>query len=350
MSAQIELTEEQYGPLFKYVQDEEVSDIDCNGGRIWVTRGSEPRVCVEEVLTGEFIAAFCQKLAILQRQNFNPMNPLLEAETRTLRISVLHESVCGGDRSISIRKSLPKRRFTRESAIADGYATEAMFRFLEECVKAHFTFVICGNPGSGKTECAKYLAAQIPAWERIITIEDNLEWHLKQIHPEADVVELKVDKSEESGIFSYGDAIKASLRQNPRWMMLSEARGREASQLMEAWSTGICGMTTLHTDDTRKIPERILNMIGSYGEAQRLENQIYNDIDVGIKLGFAKNARGRTYRRIEQISMFGRERGINECWLWVDRGEITDQKIPGSIADKLNRAGIAVRQGRKDET
>lgn len=342
MSEQIELTKEQYGPLFKYVQDEEVSDIDCNGRRIWITRGSERRFCVEETLTSDFIAAFCQKLAILQRQNFNPANPLLEAETKTLRISVLHESVSVGGRSISIRKSLPKRRFTRESAIADGYADEKMLTFLESCIRAHFTFVICGNPGSGKTECAKYLATQIPAWERIITIEDNPEWHLKQIHPEADVIELKVDKNENAGIFTYSDAIKASLRQNPRWMMLSEARGREACQLMEAWSTGICGMTTLHTDDTRKIPERILNMIGSYGDAQRLENQIYNDIDVGIKLGFARNAQGLSYRRIEQICLFGREQGRNESWLWVDRGEATWQPAPGAIRKKLKQAGIEV--------
>ena len=343
MSGQIELTEEQYGPLYKYVQDEEVSDIDCNGEKIWITGGNGERICVKETLTGDFVAAFCQKLAVLQRQNFNPTNPLLEAETKTLRISVLHESVCIGGRSISIRKSLPKRRFTRESAIADGYADKEMLAFLEECVRVHFTFVICGNPGSGKTECAKYLAAQIPAWERIITIEDNPEWHLKQIHPEADVIELKVDKNENSGIFTYSDAIKASLRQNPRWLMLSEARGREASQLMEAWSTGICGMTTLHTDDTRKIPERILNMIGSFRDAQRLENQIYNDIDVGIKLGFARNTRGRSYRRIEQICLFGREQGKNESWLWVDHGGYTGQEAPPAIRQKLNRAGINVK-------
>ncbi|MGN0169725.1 MAG: ATPase, T2SS/T4P/T4SS family [Lachnospiraceae bacterium] len=343
MAGQIELTEEQYGPLFQYVQDEEVSDIDCNGGKIWITRGNSRRYCVEETLTREFVAAFCQKLAILQRQNFNPTNPLLEAETRNLRISILHEAVCVGGRSISIRKSLPKQRFTRESAIADGYATREMFTFLENCVKAHYTFVICGNPGSGKTECAKYLATRIPPWERVITIEDNLEWHLNQIHPEADVVELKVDKSEDIGIFSYSDAIKASLRQNPRWLMLSEARGREACQLMEAWSTGICGMTTLHTDDTRKIPERILSMMGSYSEAQRLENQIYNDIDVGIKMGFAQNEQGRNYRRIEQICLFGRDHGQNESWLWVDRGRCTEQKMPETIKRKLEQDGINLK-------
>lgn len=345
MAGQIELTEEQYGPLYRYVQDESVSDIDCNGKQIWITKGSSERICVEETLTPEFIAAFCQKLAILQRQNFNPANPLLEAETRNLRISILHEAVCMGGRSISIRKSLPKRRFTKESAIADGYATKEMFVFLEECVKAHFNFVICGNPGSGKTECAKYLATLIPPWERIITIEDNLEWHLKQIHPDADVVELKVDKNEDTGIFSYSDAIKASLRQNPRWLMLSEARGREASQLMEAWSTGICGMTTLHTDDTGKIPERILNMIGTYSEAQRLENQIYNDIDVGIKMGFAQDRSGRSYRRIEQIALFGRERGVNENWIWVERGEYTESPVPVSIRRKLEKAGMKRKTG-----
>ncbi|MBE5902491.1 MAG: pilus assembly protein [Lachnospiraceae bacterium] len=340
MAEQLELTKEQYGALWKYVEDEEVSDIDCIRGEIWVTRGAGIRKRAPEMLSREFIAAFCQKVATMQRMNFNPSNPLLEAETQNLRISILHESVSMGGRSISIRKSLPKQRFDEEGAIHSGYATKEMLAFLTACVRAHFTFVICGNPGSGKTECAKFLAGKIPPNERIITIEDNLEWHLKQIHPEADVVEIKVDKDEEKGIFSYKDAIKASLRQNPKWLMLSEARGREARQLLEAWSTGICGITTLHTDDTRKIPERILNMVGSYRDSQRMENQIYNDIDVGILLGFGKSPEGLLYRRIEQICLYGRKNNHNETWLYVGGEKEEAIEIPASIQEKLDKAGI----------
>ncbi len=338
---EIELTKEQYGPLWKYVEDEEVSDIDCLNDEIWITKGARERYKAPGYLTKEFVAAFCQKLATSQHQNFNPANPLLEAETSNLRISILHEAVSIGGRSISIRKSLPKNRFTKESAVAEGYTSSRVLEFLEECIKAHFTIVICGGPGSGKTECAKYLASLIPTNERIITIEDNLEWHLKKINSSADVVELKVDREEENGIFSYRTAIKASLRQNPRWLMLSEARGMEARQLLEAWSTGICGITTLHTDDVRKIPERIMNMVGDYKDEQRLEDQIYNDIDVGILLGFVRDPSGRQRRRIEQVCMYGRKNGRNERWLLVNHGKEEIRNVPASISEKLEKANIS---------
>ncbi len=44
--------------------------------------------------------------------------------------------------------------------------------------------------------------------------------------------------------FDYADAIKASLRLNPKWIMLSEARSKEVKYLLEGWSTGVRGMTT----------------------------------------------------------------------------------------------------------
>ena len=51
--------------------------------------------------------------------------------------------------------------------------------------------------------------------------------------------------------FGYAEAIKSSMRLNPKWIMLSEARSKEVKYLLESWSTGVRGMTTLHTDDVR---------------------------------------------------------------------------------------------------
>lgn len=320
--------------MLPYIMDDCISDIDCNADQIWITHSEKGRYLLDKKLDFHFVASFCQRLATTQRKNFNMMNPLLEAETNHLRISVLHEEVSVGGRSISIRKSLPKQRISIKNAIESGYAKKDTLEFLISCVKNHCTFVICGGPGSGKTECAKFLAGNISPNERIITIEDNLEWHLKKIHPESDVVELKVSYDEEGG-FGYREAIKASLRQNPKWLMLSEARGGEAKQLLEAWSTGISGITTLHTDDTSKIPERILNMIGDCVEPRRLENQIYSDIDVGILLDFSKDDDGVIRRRIEQIRIFGRENGCNIGYYYVRNGRRNTEPMPQMIARKL---------------
>ena len=83
--------------------------------------------------------------------------------------------------------------------------------FLENAVKAHMNIIMCGLPGSGKTELLKYLTRFVPDNERVITIEDNLEIHYADINPGKDAGELKVNEI----LFDYTKAIKACLRQNP---------------------------------------------------------------------------------------------------------------------------------------
>ena len=64
----------------------------------------------------------------------------------------------------------------------------------------------------------------IPKESRVITIEDSLEIHYPEINAGADAVELRVKDN-----FSYTDAIKACLRQNPAYLVLSEARSMEVT-------------------------------------------------------------------------------------------------------------------------
>lgn len=118
----------------------------------------------------------------------------------------------------------------------------------------------------------KFLTQFIPKHEKVMTIEDNLEIHYRDINPGANCVELKVDEE----FFSYTKAIKSALRQNPQWVLLSEARSTEVKYLLECFSTGLHGLTTLHTDDTRKIPDRIQNMMQDSYAASRMENDIYS--------------------------------------------------------------------------
>ncbi len=329
---------EIFGVLWPYLMKEEVTDIDYNGTGLWVTYENGIRKRETILITGEFMDGFTQQIANRQQKSFNPTEPLLEAETDRYRISILHESIATGGRSISIRKSLPKLRYTEKEAINSGLMHEKIFYLLSNCVVSHMNLVFCGEPGVGKTECAKFFASQIPIAERIVTIEDNPEWHLKQIRPAADVVEMKVHP-EETGRFSYQEGIKAALRMNPRWLMVSEARGSEARQLINAWSTGVSGITTIHTDDVSKLPERILYMMGEYNDSPRLEAEVYQHIDVGVLLVNRKKDDG-TVRQVEQVAFFYREDGKNICHkVWED-GRLLTEDIPEQIKRRMKRYGV----------
>lgn len=330
-----EPTAEQFGPLWKYIDNPTVIDVDYNGRRLWITDFEKGRYAAEEILPESFIKTFTHHISNCVNKSFNQANPLLEADTKQLRVSILHESVAATGISICIRKSPPIIRNTISGMIKEGYCSEPILQLLINCVLARMNFVFGGEPGSGKTECAKFFMQFIPSDQRVITIEDSLEIHYSDINPGADSVELRVEKK-----FDYTDAIKASLRQNPKWLALSEARSVEVTSLLEQWSTGVNGFTTIHLDDVRKLPDRIQNMMDNVNDAGRMKNRIYRYVNIGILIRRVEEPDGRIHRLIDQLCFYSREEHENRIYMLVEDGEIVSKELPPEILKKMKYAGI----------
>lgn len=113
---------------------------------------------------------------------------------------------------------------------------------------------------------------------------------------------------------------------------------------MEGFSTGVRGMTTLHTDDVRKVPDRMLNMAGNLRSEGRLENDIYSFIDVAVlirrKLMTRPDGSSGLMRYVDQIGFFYRKDRDNRCILMLDGGEKTGEKFPDVIQKKFDEAHI----------
>ena len=329
-----EPTPEQFGVFWKYIQVPSVTDIDYNGTDLWITDIERGRFRAEEELSPGFINAFTHNIANCVNKQFNNANKILEADTRELRISIIHESVAASGISICIRKSPCIVRNTIRSMIRGKFCPEDILHLLINCVLAKMNFVFGGEPGSGKTECAKFFMQFIPESERVITIEDSLELHYAELKPNADAVELRVGPG-----FDYTDAIKACLRQNPKWLMLSEARSVEVTSLLEQWSTGVNGFTTIHLDDLRKLPDRICNMMKSVQDVDRMENRIYQYVNIGILIRrITEN--GKIYRYIDQLCFYTRENETNKCSMIIKDGKVVSRDIPEEILKKLQNEGI----------
>lgn len=331
------LSAEDYGPLYQYVTCNSVTDINWNGYQLWIDDLAKGRYCTEEQLDEAFTARYASLLANVSSSQYNRMNPVLEIETNELRISIVHHSVARTGTTISIRKIPAIRRLSKTSMVTQGYCSEKINSFLRNCIKAKCSIAVCGMPGVGKTELLKYLTKYIPAHERVITIEDTLEMHYRKINPEKDCVELKVDEK-----FTYTDAIKACLRQLPRWLVLSEVRSIEVRYLLEALSAGCCGLTTLHTDDVRNIPDRIKNMAEGSADASRIINDTYALINIGVLIRSHITDEG-IRRRIEQICIFDRsgEKGDfydNSITMIAENGKLLPEaeiKLPLNFQRKM---------------
>lgn len=322
-----------YGELLTLVKDKYITDINYDGKYLWIDHLKQGRYKSNVILSETFVKQFCARIANVVSQNFNKHNNILEAETDTLRISIIHESVSQGGVAISIRKTPLNCRLTKEKMLQEKYCSIEVLEFLEICIKSHMNMVFCGLPGSGKTELLKYLTQSISEEEKVITIEDNLEIHFKQINPNHHGVELKVDEN----ILSYTQAIKVSLRQNAEWIILSEARSSEVKYLLESFSTGLHGLTTLHTDHVKKVPDRIMNMIEGIKEPQRVENDIYTFINVGILLRKGIMKDGSIGRFIDQVCIYDRDNNTNSCEMIVEEGKMLEYKLPVNLLNKFKK-------------
>lgn len=340
------LDEENFGDLLPFIKDINVTDINWNGQQLWIDDVTKGRYMSNIKLDKDFVEAFSIRVSNVVSKSFNKYKPKLEAETDVLRITIMHESVNYTGRAISIRKTPAVKRINFMESIKNGsYCTEQVANLMSNTVKAKMNIIICGLPGVGKTELVKFLTNYIFPYDRAITIEDTLEIHYSKINPGKDCMELKVsdESSQLSGLslFSYTDAIKASLRLLPQWILLSEARSVEVKYLLESVSTGAKCITTIHTDDVKKIPDRIVNMMGETSEGESIKDTVYDFFNVGILIDKSQDEKtGKIERFISQICFFAKEDGKQICSVVVDNKEITGVAIPSSILNKFNKVGI----------
>ena len=324
----LSLPDKAFGNLLKL--DENITDINWSQG-LWVNDLNKGRYKIKGfTLDDNFIQQFYTRISNLMNVQFNKNNPLLEAETDNLRISILHDSVTNTGISISIRKTPAVRRINRDSIVKDDYCNADIDTFIENAIRAHCTVVVGGLPGVGKTEYVKYLTQFIPAYERVYTIEDNLELRYSAINPGKDCVEIKI-----SDTFGYSEALKASKRQLPTWVLLAEARGEEVRFLMENISAGVHCLTTVHLDDVSKLPDRLRNMGQTINE-----NDVYSFIDIGVQIRSVVKEGEKIKRKVAQVICLSREDEKNGKTMIYEDGKILTKDLPLDIKRKFELAGI----------
>lgn len=322
--------DELFSELREEIADEEITDIEWDGYNLWITHLKRGSYVSEKKLSQAFVDNLSIRLANIMLVSFNRANPVLEANTENLRISIWHEARCGR-KSVAIRKIPTYIRFNLETLLESGYAPETLINLLENCTRAHMNCVIGGQPHAGKTELLKYMSTYISADEKVGVYEDNQEIHYRMINPGKKCVEFFVDDR-----FSYSQVIRAGLRHNVDWMLLSESRGAEVLDLLNSLSTGASCMTTMHLDSVRGIPDRMYNMLGESNVTDRFINSIYKYIDVGVLVTCDKSEK----RKIQEVAFFNRVDRENICTVIYENSEFTMQEIPEDIIKRFCSYGI----------
>ena len=94
-----------------------------------------------------------------------------------------------------------------------------------------------------------------------------------------------------------------------------------------AWST-------IHSENTWEIPDRIGQMASNGEDRETLENNVYMFFNVGIKIKREIKSNG-IFRRIDQICFFNRIDKENKIIVFMKDGKYTGEKIPDYILKKF---------------
>lgn len=292
-----------FGPISEFLSDDNITDVSySNGGQIWLKTLDKGIYKVERP---EINDALMEKLAFqcsnVMGVTFNMAHPFLDAEGAELRLNFVHDSIATNGIACVIRKTPAKIRLNKSKLLDEKYVTENLHDFLIQCVQAHCNIIVSGETGSGKTELVKYLASNTAENEKMITIEDTLELHLDRIFPGRDIVAMKTNN-----IASYSDVLVTCMRQNPKWILLSEVRSAEAvTAVRNSISSGHNIISTIHSDKAEHIPMRLYSLLEGAQDIDQFLKSIHRYVQIGVHVkGYMSAELQRFQREIVEVCEF----------------------------------------------
>ena len=180
--------------------------------------------------------------------------------------------------------------------------------------------------------------------EKIITIEDTLELHLDKIFPHRDIVAMKTNN-----IAGYSDVLVACMRQNPRWILLSEVRSDEAvTAARNSISSGHNILSTIHSDRARNVPMRMYSLLETNQDIDQFLKSIHRYVQLAIHVkGYMSKELGRFQREIVEVCEFYVDEenvaGANVIYKKNLDGNITFSNPSKYLKDYLGSQGVILK-------
>lgn len=250
----------QLGRLQPLIDDERIQNIIANGfDQVWLeyddgTKVPGPPIATSNAELIDLLREIGRRFGLSERE-FNPGRPSLNLQlpdgSRLFAVAWVCDKPC-----LAIRR----HRFlkiTLDDLVRLGSIDTEVRDFLAAAVRARKQLIIAGATGAGKTTMLRALASEIPAEERIVTIETELELGLDrfpELHPDCVALEAREANVEGIGTVATAELVRMSLRMNPDRVIVGEVRGAEIIPMLNAMSQGNDGsMCTVHADSSATV-------------------------------------------------------------------------------------------------
>ncbi|MCL5291394.1 MAG: CpaF family protein [Actinobacteria bacterium] len=250
-----------YGPIEKYLNDPEVTEVMVNNPEtVYVERYGKIYETGSKFIDEDHLRRLIDKIVGRVGRRIDESVPMVDARLPDgSRVNAIVHPLAINGPMLTIRK-FAKDPFKATDLIKLGTFTEKIAEFLEACVKGRLNIIVSGGTGTGKTTTLNVLSSFIPVDERIITIEDAAELQLKQKHVLR--LESRPANIEGKGAVIIRDLVRNALRMRPDRIVVGEARGAEALDMLQAMNTGHDGsLSTVHANSPRDVISRLETMV-----------------------------------------------------------------------------------------
>lgn len=275
-----------YGPISKYLRDVEITEIMVNGpNAIYIERFGKIQKTDDKFIDDVQLRRVIDKLVSTTGRRVDESHPLVDSRLPDgSRVNIIIPPLAVKGPTITIRKFLVGS-ISEEDWMALGTATPDVVELLRACVKGKLNIIVSGGTGAGKTTTLNILSSFIPEDERIITIEDVSELTLDQEH--VVTLEARPANIEGQGEIDIRTLMRNALRMRPDRIVVGEARGGEALDMLQAMSTGHDGsLATVHANSPRDAIGRLETLVLMAGmdlPMRAIRQQLASAVDLIIQ-------------------------------------------------------------------
>ncbi|MGB3700274.1 MAG: CpaF family protein [Anaerolineales bacterium] len=290
-----------YGPLEPLLEDSSITEVMANGPKnVYIERYGLIEKTNVTFENDAHLMRIIDRIVSPIGRRVDESSPMVDARLPSgYRVNATIPPLSLDGPLLTIRK-FATTPYTAQDLIANGTFSPNLVSFIKACVEARVNLVISGGTGTGKTTLLNVVSAFIPNRERILTIEDTAELQMKQEH--VGRLEKRPPNVEGRGEVTIRQLVINALRMRPDRIIVGEARGGEALDMLQAMNTGHDGsMTTIHSNSPRDTLRRIETMVLMAGMELPLK-AIREQVASAIELIVHMNRMRDGTRKVTQVS------------------------------------------------
>ena len=332
---------EGLGILGKIIMDPDITEVMINGyDTILVEKSGKLLRLEEHFENDEDLVRIVQRFVSSMDRTVDASNPIVDARLEDgSRVHVAFPPVALNGATVTIRR-FSKNPMTVEKLLEFKSITPEAADFLQKLVVSRHNIFVCGGTGSGKTTFLNAVSNFIPAWERVITIEDSAELQIKNV-PNLVRMETKKANSKEAVEITIRDLIKASLRMRPDRIVVGEVRGEEALDMLQAMNTGHDGsLSTGHANSAEGMLSRLETMVLT-GSAdlplEAIRQQIASAVDYIVHLSRLRDFSRKCMEITEVAGYEDNKIRLNPIYRFQEDEHSTVKKVSGRLVRTKNK-------------